>query len=613
MSSAVNQNTSWQTCKSWFLKYFTVSIVLTVAIGSLYFWNLHLIPENGIAWCFLIFYSIGHFGLLGLLTYVPFLLFLYLAWSLRAHRVLMPIVFSSIQTLLFVDSVVFSQYRFHINGMVLDLLFHGEGQVIHFDTIMWLWLAGVWILILFMNLFFSERIYKKIVQGKINSIYPAKRYIFGVILSFIGSQFLHAEADSRSYSPVTQLAGIYPLALAGRFDSVNSQEKVWKTTVNDFTSMIYPTEPLQCHSVKDPLNVLVVVIDALRADMLDTKVMPNLSHLAKQSLIFRNHFSGSNETRGGIFSLFYGLPAFFFEPMRLQKQGPVLIGEFLKSNYQMGIFSSAPLVRPEFDQTVFKDVPNLRLRSQAERPALRDQEILDEWIKFTESASKKKPVFGFLFFDSVHGYDFPDSYPRLFQPIWAMVNYFELNNNFNPLPFINRYKTSASYVDHLLKQIIESLKEQNLFNNTVVIITSDHGQEFNDNGLNYWGHNSNFTPVQTHVPLVIHWPGQKPREFLHRTAHYDIAPTLIKNIFSCTNGSETYSFGEDLFQEQSHQAILMGYPNHFGVLFEQEIILTDPIGRFEVLDLHYKPMVQKEYNRKILFEELSKLSRFNKH
>jgi hypothetical protein len=55
----------------------------------------------------------------------------------------------------------------------------------------------------------------------------------------------------------------------------------------------------------------------------------------------------------------------------------------------------------------------------------------------------------------------------------------------DPTPFFNLYKNSAYYVDSLVGRIIDDLKRNGRLNNTMVIITGDHGQEFNDNKKNY--------------------------------------------------------------------------------------------------------------------------------
>ena len=71
--------------------------------------------------------------------------------------------------------------------------------------------------------------------------------------------------------------------------------------------------------------------------------------------------------------------------------------------------------------------------------------------------------------------------------------------------------------------------------NTVVIITGDHGQEFNENKKNYWGHNSNYSPVQLRVPFMYFDSSQPAAVRRYRTTHYDVAPTLLKTVLGVQN------------------------------------------------------------------------------
>ena len=80
-----------------------------------------------------------------------------------------------------------------------------------------------------------------------------------------------------------------------------------------------------------------------------------------------------------------------------------------------------------------------------------------------------------------------------------------------------------------------------------MVITSDHGQEFNDNGGNYWGHGSNYTRYQTGYRCCctrlrcagVHW---------HRTTHFDVLPTLMRDHLGCTTPFPSYSVGRSLFE-----------------------------------------------------------------
>lgn len=109
-------------------------------------------------------------------------------------------------------------------------------------------------------------------------------------------------------------------------------------------------------------------------------------------------------------------------------------------------------------------------------------------------------------FDAPHGYDFPPNFEPKYEPMLKEVNYLKLNNDTDPAPFFNRYKTSVRYVDSMAAKVLDKLKESGDLDNTLVIITGDHGQEMNDNKLNFWGHNSNFTDAQVNVPFAIFGP-----------------------------------------------------------------------------------------------------------
>ncbi|MFE8730978.1 sulfatase-like hydrolase/transferase, partial [Aeromonas hydrophila] len=65
----------------------------------------------------------------------------------------------------------------------------------------------------------------------------------------------------------------------------------------------------------------------------------------------------------------------------------------------------------------------------------------------------------------------------------------------------NRYKNSVFYTDQLLEQMLSQLQQQGLSEQTIVVITSNHGQEFNETQSNSWGYGSNYSPYQVQVPL----------------------------------------------------------------------------------------------------------------
>jgi len=74
--------------------------------------------------------------------------------------------------------------------------------------------------------------------------------------------------------------------------------------------LVYPSAPLSCSPSVSSDNLLLVLLDTRRHDMLTPEVMPNLYRYANQPGWFRvrEHISGGNSTKAGVFCLFYGLP-----------------------------------------------------------------------------------------------------------------------------------------------------------------------------------------------------------------------------------------------------------------------------------------------------------------
>nr|WP_237729042.1 sulfatase-like hydrolase/transferase [Vibrio fluvialis] len=96
-----------------------------------------------------------------------------------------------------------------------------------------------------------------------------------------------------------------------------------------------------------------------------------------------------------------------------------------------------------------------------------------------------------MFYDSAHATEFPADMEPHFTPSWNRVDHIKLDNDFNPEPYRNRYRNALYYIDGQIERVLNAVEAQGGLENTIIVITSDHGQEFNDNHKNYWGHGSN--------------------------------------------------------------------------------------------------------------------------
>ena len=387
---------------NWFWSFFALNSVVALVISLLYLSTPSTRPNNILATLFTVPYFWAHFGFLLIILLAPFFWLTLIYPKQKWLKRLMALFISALQTFLLVDTFVYQQYRFHINFFVLDLFFNGQGQVISFAWYLWAvvfgFLGGLWAF----ESWLSDRMEAFASENSLR----LSRWILTIwFLCFLGSHLGHAVADGFFYSPITKMGTIPPfaaplnaqdtLAKYGLVDverhkshSLMSVEDEEKSAVN------YPLDPMKCGKALAK-NVLFILLDSTRYDVLSEEVMPNTFALAQKSIIFDQHYSGSNSTRGGVFSFFYGLPPLYFDKFKETHTSPVLMDELIKNGYETEILGSAPLTKPEFDQTIFVRIENLRKKSKAYPAFERDQEITDEWLHFTETRNPEKPFFGF--------------------------------------------------------------------------------------------------------------------------------------------------------------------------------------------------------------------------
>lgn len=136
-----------------------------------------------------------------------------------------------------------------------------------------------------------------------------------------------------------------------------------------------------------------------------------------------------------------------------------------------------------------------------------------------------KPFFLFLHTFQVHGpYTPPEEYAGLFRErSGGTVD----ENSPRELREEVAYDQEIRYADDQLKEFFGFLRSRGLLENTVIVFTADHGEEFLEHGE--YGHGRNLFEQVTHVPLIVWGPGRVPRgQRDARTAgHVDLMPTIL--------------------------------------------------------------------------------------
>ncbi|MCX8660255.1 DUF3413 domain-containing protein [Gilliamella sp. B2772] len=567
-----------------------INIFISSIITIRYFW----VPGSSFSWdgsFFSLLAVLGHFFSVYLLLFILCFPFIWVKRTLS--NICLAALFSLLQIVLYVDTIVFQQYRFHINESVLSMVF--SGQVVDFSTITYV-LMFLLILVSFgaeyLILYLLD---KKFSQKRSRILIVSTVFLLGC---FFISHLIHMVAFYYAYSPIMIVKEYIPLyrpftskKIMGLFDK-SGQRKTLIEKENQHATIYYPKNELMInpHNTTTP-NIMFIVLDSWRYDTFSQEISPNTYHFVKQNngIIFNNHYSTGNATRTGIFGLFYGIPGTYWDAFLRNRIPSLFITTLQKENYNIGIFTSAKVTAPEFDRTAFLTIKNLRISSKDGSASSRDKQLTDDWLNWYKSRDTSKPSFSFLFFDAPHAYDFPNYFEVKFNPI-GELNYMTLSNDTDPVPIFNRYKQSVYYDDYLLQKVYDELERSGSLDNTLIFITGDHSQEMNDNKLGFWGHNGNYTDAQTKVPFII--VGAKDLKYITNninkfTNHEDVVPTIMRHYLHVENDISDYSTGYDLFSPIiDRDWLLMSNYSSYAVRTRDNIYFVNRLGISHYFDCH---------------------------
>lgn len=321
----------------------------------------------------------------------------------------------------------------------------------------------------------------------------------------------------------------------------------------------YPLNPIQFKQLAKPYNIIWLTSESWRADTLDEKVMPNSWEFAKNAARFTRNYSTGNGTRMGVFGMFTGMPGNYWFPFLEERRGAVLIDVLQQQQYQMSLYTSAKFSYPEFDKTIFSQVPSEKLHEIANPKSgwESDRDNVTNLLSFIDKRDPSKPFFTFMFFESPHArYYFPPE-SVIAKPYRDDLNYASLSKEKlrnDIVPIKNRYINSVHHLDMQYGRIFDYLKTHQLLDSTIVVLIGDHGEEFMEHG--FWGHNSTFVDPQVRTPLVIYTPGMKPEVSDQMTSHMDVVPTIMP-LLGVTNPSSDYATGYNLLagEKRTHTYI----------------------------------------------------------
>ena len=299
-------------------------------------------------------------------------------------------------------------------------------------------------------------------------------------------------------------------------------------------------------------NIILISIDTLRPDHLgcygySRNTSRNLDQLSKESIIFKNCFSTTSWTLPAHISLLTSLtPANHqvYFPSQKMKDDTITLSYLLQNkNYYCVGFTGGGYLSAEYGFGIGFDLYNQYIlqgdpsRRYNEAEEIAQQAI--EWIK----ANKDKKFFLFLHTYQPHDpYLNYSSWGKIFLEKnfkWSGVNLGKIFtgtiNRFNAKfskkemeNIIALYDGEIRYTDEeFLKPLINTLKDLGLYDDSIIVFTSDHGEEFNEHQA--WLHDHSLYNEAIKIPLIIKFPnslhkGKVINQIVRLT---DIMPTLL--------------------------------------------------------------------------------------
>jgi len=350
---------------------------------------------------------------------------------------------------------------------------------------------------------------------------------------------------------------VYPISISVRlrekFSFLNKVAK-WKLILVPIililicNGFIYSYRSInRSNSPSNSPNIILISIDALRADHLSCygyhrNTSPNIDRLASQGVLFKNAFSQATWTLPSHTSIFLSQYVWRHKvdnPDKRLGNSSTTLAEILRDrNYTTCAFVGGGLLssRYGFNQgfEIFDD------RTSGKRRFGQISSYMDKLLSWLKSVRNRK-FFLFIHTYDVHGpYNPPASYFDLYTKGYCKGKHLrtsrgiklgKLNaSEFTPeeIDYIMAvYDGGINYVDAQLGKIFEKLDQLGIDDNTIIIVTSDHGEGFKEHGRLRHGYKSYIELV--HVPLIMRGPGiPRNRTYENFVQHIDIAPTILE-------------------------------------------------------------------------------------
>ena len=362
---------------------------------------------------------------------------------------------------------------------------------------------------------------------------------------FSKNQFLNHSAINPCFSFLASLSKQQDFAAQYNYFSESQRSKIFKKLTNQPQGDSIP----ELLTTKNP-NIILILMESFSANAIEvlggeTGVTPNINRLSKEGILFSNMYANSFRTDRGIVAVLNGYLAqpttsIMKYPAKsqtlpsiaksLQKKGytsdMLYGGDINFTNMQSYFFSSG-----YSKVTADRDFP---LKSRLSKWGANDDITFAHLYQSMTDNSRKEPFFStFLTLSSHEPFEVP--YNRLKDP----------------------YLNSVAFTDSCLGDFIDKLKKLPLWNNTLIVLVSDHG-------FRYPASVKEHDPKRYHIPML--WLGgarKEPRVIANYGNQTDLAATLL---YQLDLPHKEFTFSNNMVDSLQPAYAFYSYNNGFGFI-----------------------------------------------
>jgi len=280
---------------------------------------------------------------------------------------------------------------------------------------------------------------------------------------------------------------------------------------------------LGCHGYSRPTSA---AIDALAADgvLFENAVAPAPWTLPSHITLLTSLYSRTHQATGG--------------GRRVAPGTPTLASLLKAAGYRTHAVVSGPYLQRRYGYAEGFDIyDDDLLLGPYRRNAVNSPDVNERAIRALDGP---RPFFLFLhYWDVHHDYAPPPPFDTRFDPDYPpapdgsrYIPFGRINEHISPRDLrhvIALYDGEIAWVDEHVGRLVAELKHRALYDNTIIVLTADHGEGFYEHGQK--GHEHTLYEELLHVPLIVRAPGLTPgRRIATRVQNMDVMPTLLEAV-----------------------------------------------------------------------------------